>query len=189
MEDNLIKSIDDCIAAAKWLRKEESIAFIKKAADMLCKCFSSGHKIIIAGNGGSLCDAMHFAEELTGFFRKRRKPLPAIALSDPGHLTCVSNDLSFGQVFARGLEAFYLPGDIFIGLSTSGNSQNIVEAFKQAKTLQSESIAFLGGSGGLLKGVADLEFVVEGFTGSDRIQEVHMAAIHLIIELIESRLF
>jgi D-sedoheptulose 7-phosphate isomerase len=136
-----------------------------------------------------LCDASHFAEELTGFFRKPRRPLPAIALSEPGHITCTANDKGFEWVFARGVEAYGIAGDVFIGLTTSGNSPNIIRAFEQAKLQGMHTIAFLGKGGGKLKGVADFELIVERFTTSDRIQEVHMAAIHLMIELLEHHLF
>ena len=122
-------------------------------------------------------------------FRNAREALPAIALSDPGHLSCVANDLGFEKVFARGVEAFGNPGDIFVALTTSGNSPNITEALGQAKELGLKTIAFLGKSGGALKGQADLEWVVSGFEYSDRVQEAHMAAIHIIIEMVEEQLF
>jgi D-sedoheptulose 7-phosphate isomerase len=144
---------------------------------------------LVAGNGGSLCDAAHFAEELTGFFRKKRRALPAIAFSDPGHITCVSNDLGFDYVFSRAVEAFGKEGDIFVGLTTSGNSPNIVQAFAQAQELGLATISFLGRDGGNLKGVADLELIIDACDTSDRIQEAHMTAIHVIIELVEEILF
>ena len=132
---------------------------------------------------------MHFAEELTGFFRKKRIALPAIALSDPGHLTCVSNDLGFESVFSRSVEALGAPGDLFIALTTSGNSPNLIQAVQMAKSKQLRTIAFLGKTGGEMKGQCDLEWIVSGFTFSDRIQEAHMAAIHIIIEQVERNLF
>jgi D-sedoheptulose 7-phosphate isomerase len=152
---------------------------------MITDCFKRGGKIIIAGNGGSLCDAMHFAEELSGQYREARPALAALALSDVALMSCAANDYSYDKVFSRGVEAYGRPGDIFIGLTTSGNSQNIIEAVKAAKKLQMQTIAFLGKTGGLLKGVCDLELVIRGFYYSDRIQEAHMTAIHIIIEIIE----
>jgi len=119
-------------------------------------------------------------------FRKPRKALPAIALSEPGHITCIGNDLGYEWVFARGVEAFGRPGDIFIGLTTSGNSPNIVKAIETAERLGLTTIAFLGKGGGKLKGQADLELLIEGFSTSDRIQEAHMAAMHIIIEMVET---
>lgn len=189
MKDKLITAIDDSIRAVSQLKQPKSVAFIEQTALLLADCFRSGNKIIIAGNGGSLCDAAHFAEELTGFFRGMRPPLPAIALTEPGHLTCTANDLGFDWVFARGVEAYGKPGDIFIGLTTSGNSPNIVKAIEVAKKLGLKTITFLGKGGGKLKGQADLELIIDGFAFSDRIQEAHMAAIHIIIEMVEHLLF
>lgn len=162
---------------------------IEDAARKICTCFSNGGKILIAGNGGSLCDAMHMAEELTGYFRRDRPALPAIALADAGHLSCVANDVGFEWVFSRGVEALGRPEDLFIGLSTSGNSLNVVNAFSAAKAKKMATISFLGRSGGKLRGVADLELLVEGDLPPERIQEVHMTAMHLIVELCEMSLF
>ena len=145
--------------------------------------------MLVAGNGGSLCDAMHFAEELTGFYRNKRPALAAIALGDPGHMSCVANDLGYDHVFARSIEALGKPGDVFVALTTSGNSPNLIEAVKAAKSRGMGTIGFLGKTGGKLKGVTDLELIVEGFTYSDRIQEAHMTAIHILIEVIEKKLF
>ena len=185
----IIQSVYDCIQAMEQLRQPHAVLFMEKTSKKLADCFRQGNKVIIAGNGGSLCDAMHFAEELTGFFRHKRAALPAIALSDPGHLTCVGNDIGFDEVFARGIEAYGKPDDIFIGLTTSGNSPNLIKAFDTAKRLKLTTIAFLGKGGGKLKGAADHELIIDGFKTSDRIQEAHMAAIHLIIETMEYLLF
>jgi len=189
MIDELKESVEEAIAAVKQLQESHSLQFMLGAADLLAKTFSSGHKVLLAGNGGSLCDAMHFAEELTGFFREKRRALPALVLSEPGHITCVGNDLGFDHIFSRGVEAFGVEGDLFVGLTTSGNSPNIVNAFEEAKKRGLKTIAFLGKGGGKLKGVADLELVIQGFNTSDRIQEAHMAAIHIIIQLVENQLF
>jgi D-sedoheptulose 7-phosphate isomerase len=189
MRQEIETSIADVIRAAEFLKEPSSIDFIASASHLIADCFYNGGKILIAGNGGSLCDAMHFAEELTGIFRKRRKALPAIALSDPGHLTCVGNDLGFDEVFARGIEALGQPGDILIAITTSGNSPNIIKAFLCAQKMEMKTIAFLGKAGGELRGKCDLEWTVPGFGFSDRIQEAHMAAIHIIIEMVEKKLF
>lgn len=189
MKNALKISIAESIQAVTILSQPHAIEFIEESAAMIARCFADGGKLIIAGNGGSLCDAMHFAEELTGQFRSPRQALPAIALSEPGHLTCVSNDFGFDYVFSRGVEAFGKPGDIFIGLTTSGNSQNIIQAFNTAKERGLSTIAFLGKGGGKLKGAADIELIIDGFKTSDRIQEAHMASIHIIIELVEMQLF
>lgn len=189
MQTKLLNGIEDCIKAVQQLRLPESVQFIQAASQLLADCFSAGKKVLIAGNGGSLCDAAHFAEELTGFFRGRRRALPAIALNEPGHITCTANDFGFEWIFSRAIEAYGQPGDIFIGLTTSGNSANLVRAYERAKEMGLHTIAFLGKGGGVLKGQADLELLIDGFKYSDRIQEAHMAAIHLIIELVEEQLF
>lgn len=189
MQKHLIKSVEDSIAALTQLKKASSLAFMEEAANMLSECFKTGNKVIVAGNGGSLCDGAHFAEELTGIFRGLRPALPVISLSEPGHITCIGNDLGFEWVFARGIEAFGKPGDVFVGLTTSGNSPNIVRAFEAAERLDLHTIAFLGKEGGKLKGVAELELLIDGFSTSDRIQEAHMAAIHIIIEMVELLMF
>src|SRR5436190_1607873 len=129
----LKKSVSDSIAALHQLQTPQGIAFMENAALLLTKCFQNGNKVIIAGNGGSLCDANHFAEELTGFFRKFRPALPAIALSESAHITCTANDLGFEWIFARGVQAYGKPGDIFVGLTTSGNSPNIIKAVEVAQ--------------------------------------------------------
>ena len=189
MEKQILSSVEEGIKAIEFLRKEESIAFIEKAVKALCLSLQENGKVLIAGNGGSLCDAMHFAEELTGFYRSKRKALAAIALSDPGHLSCVANDIGYDFVFSRGVEALGVTGDVFVALTTSGNSHNLLMAVNKAKELGLFTIAFLGKDGGKIKGVADLELIVDGFTYSDRIQEAHMTAIHILIEMVEKQLF
>jgi len=181
--------IESAIDALQQLKNSKNLEFIEAAAHLLAKTLAAGGKIILAGNGGSLCDASHFAEELTGFFQKKRKALPAIVLSEPGHMSCTANDIGYEWVFHRGIEAFGKPGDLFIGLSTSGNSISILRAFEKAKELGLSTIAFLGKNGGQMAGMADLEMIISGFTYSDRIQEAHMTAIHIIIELMEIELF
>jgi len=188
--DNLIQEhFSGAKSALEVFAVQENFNKIESAGNLLVEAFKNGNKVISCGNGGSMCDAMHFAEELTGQFRARRKALPAIALSDPGHLTCVANDMGFENVFSRGVEAFGQPEDIFILMTTSGNSQNLLNAVLCAKEKNLKTIAFLGKSGGKLSGQCDLEWIVSGFEYSDRIQEAHMAAIHIIIEMIEKELF
>jgi D-sedoheptulose 7-phosphate isomerase len=189
MRQQLLNAIEDSLKALEQLKQPQAIAFIEDVADLLASSFKNGNKLIVAGNGGSLCDAAHFAEELTGFYRDKRPALPAIALSEPGHMSCVGNDIGFEFVFSRGIEAYGQKGDVFVGLTTSGNSTNLVNAFKTAKDKGLITVAFLGKSGGKLKGCADYELIIEGFKYSDRIQEAHMAAIHMIIELMETLLF
>lgn len=155
---------------------------------LLASCFKAGNKVLICGNGGSMCDAMHFAEELTGKFRNDRPALPAIALADPAHLTCVGNDFGFEQVFSRGVEAYGKRGDILIGLSTSGNSPNIVRALDAGKSGGLVTVALLGKDGGRCRGNADHEVVVPGGT-SERIQELHMVILHELVAQVEKIMF
>lgn len=185
MKQKIKKAVDEAVEAAKQLQTLPAMQFIENVAKIIADAFENGHKIIIAGNGGSLCDAQHFAEELTGFFRKPRPAYPAIALADPGHITCVGNDLGFEWIFSRGVEAYGKAGDVFIGLTTSGNSANIIHAVETAKKNGLKTVLFLGKGGGKLKDRADAEFCVDYFKTSDRIQEAHMAAIHIIIEIVE----
>lgn len=189
MRKAIERSVTEAVQAMQVLASEEGQAFIQQLAERVVQTYREGKKLLIAGNGGSLCDAMHFAEELTGFYRKKRPALPAIALSDPGHISCVANDLSYEDVFARSIEAYGKPGDLFIALTTSGNSENLIRAVNVSQKQGLQTVAFLGKTGGHMKGMCDLEWIVSGFEYSDRIQEVHMAAIHIVIEMVEQELF
>ena len=164
------------------------VASVESAGDMLVKAFKDGNKVISCGNGGSMCDAMHFAEEWTGRFRGDRQPLPAMALSDPAHLTCVANDFGFDEVFARSITAFGRPGDLLIAISTSGNSQNVIRAIEAAKSVEMKTFALLGKNGGKMKTMADFWLIAPGQT-SDRIQEIHMTVLHILIEAAERMIF
>ncbi len=161
---------------------------IDQIVTLLADALRNGNKIIIFGNGGSMCDAMHFAEELSGRFRKDRPALAAIAISDPSHLTCVANDYGFDQVFSRGVEAYATANDVVVGISTSGNSPNVIRALQKAQELSCFTIALLGKDGGILNGACDYEIIVPAMT-SDRIQEIHGMLIHIIIEGIERKLY
>lgn len=188
-QEKILNSASDVVRAAGLLQSPEVVEFIGKVSQVIADCFRNEGKILVAGNGGSLCDAMHFAEELTGIYRHKRPALAAIALSDPGHMSCVGNDLGYDHVFSRAVEALGRKGDVLVLLTTSGNSMNLVLAAEAAKKRGLELVAFLGKTGGKLKGMADLEWIVTGFPYSDRIQEVQMAAIHMIIEMVEDELF
>ena len=189
MKEDILASLQEGIKALECLQRSDSLQFIETVVQALCECFRKQGKVLVAGNGGSLCDAMHFAEELTGLYRHKRPALAAIALADPGHMSCVANDLGYDQVFARSIEALGKPEDVFVVLTTSGNSANLIEAVQKAKELGMTTVAFLGKTGGKLKGMCDLELIIEGFTYSDRIQEAHMTAIHILIEMVEKKLF
>ena len=176
------KCLDDFTNDPHWV---DSCA---KFTQMLLETCQSDGNLFACGNGGSHCDAMHFAEELTGKYRKDRKPLGALALGDPSHTTCVSNDYGFEHIFARQLEGLGRPGDLLVGLSTSGNSQNVCNAFGIARSKGIKIVGLLGRDGGRLKTMADLAIVVPSQT-TDRIQEVHMKIIHTVIESVERQLF
>ncbi len=154
---------------------------------MLVGTYRANGNLFVCGNGGSHCDAMHFAEELTGRFRKDRAPLGALALGDPSHVTCVSNDYGFDQIFSRQLEGLGREGDLLVGLSTSGNSKNVIQAFEAARRKKIRTVALLGRDGGALKSLADLAIIVPAQT-SDRIQEMHIKLIHTVIEACEYEL-
>ena len=171
-----------------FISDEKNFDKIDKIVKSIIGAFDSGRKVMICGNGGSMTDAMHFAEELTGRFRGDRKPLAAISLSDPSHITCVANDYGFDEIFSRGVEALGQKGDVFIGLSTSGNSANIIKAVEKAHERKIVTVLLLGKDGGKLKGKADEEIIIKGET-SDRIQELHMFILHAIVEGIERTLF
>lgn len=171
-----------------FIEKEEKEQITEKIAVDLAKIFENGNKVLICGNGGSNCDALHFAEEFTGRFRKERRALPAIAISDSSHITCVGNDYGFDYIFSKGVEAYGKSGDMFIGISTSGNSGNVIKAVELAKSIGMKTVALLGKDGGKLKGMCDYEFIIPGET-SDRIQEIHMMILHIIIEGVERIMF
>ncbi|NBV49807.1 SIS domain-containing protein [bacterium] len=171
-----------------FLSTPEQLERSDQFAAELVALYQRGGTLFVCGNGGSHCDAMHFAEEFTGRFRRDRRPLGALALGDPSHVTCVSNDMGFEHVFARQLEGLGRAGDLWVGLTTSGNSRNIGLALEVARTKGLRTIILSGKDGGALKGKADLEIIIPGNT-SDRIQEMHMKIIHSVIEQVERSLF
>jgi D-sedoheptulose 7-phosphate isomerase len=168
-----------------FLKDEENLKKIEDAAKAIANSVKLGGKVISCGNGGSHCDAMHFAEELTGRYRDNRKAIPAICVSDPSHLSCVSNDYGYEFVFSRYLEALGNQGDVLLGISTSGNSANIIKAAQTAKEKGMKVIILSGKDGGKLAPLADIELRVPHFGYADRIQEVHIKIIHILILLIE----
>lgn len=189
MRENIRQSLQDTINLFnKFIEDDYNLEMMEMVADAITNLFQTGNKILICGNGGSATDAMHFAEEFTGRFRKNRPALPALALTDPSHITCVGNDFGFDKIFSRGVEAFGKKGDLLIAISTSGNSANIKEAIKVAESQEMMIFSLLGKDGGALKGRSKMELIIPGET-SDRIQELHMTILHIIIETVERKLF
>ncbi len=190
MSESIIKQ--EFITAQRVLQNfisdEQNFIKITQAGTAMCNAIKQGKKILSCGNGGSLCDAMHFAEELTGRFRKNRQALPAIAMCDPSHITCTANDYGFDFIFSRYIEALGNNGDILLAISTSGNSQNIIKAAEVAKEKGILVITLSGNTGGSLKSLSDICITVPHSEFSDRIQEVHIKIIHSLIHFIESNL-
>jgi D-sedoheptulose 7-phosphate isomerase len=169
----------------QFLNDPVQIEKIETAAQLMADAIKANGKIISCGNGGSHCDAMHFAEELTGRYRDNRRALPAIAISDVSHLSCVSNDYGYEFVFSRFIEGLGQPGDVLFGLSTSGNSANIIRATEAARAKGMKVVIMSGKDGGKLAGAADVEIRVPHFGYADRIQEIHIKVIHIFMLLIE----
>ncbi len=190
MYQDLIKSelTEAADVLNKFLSDDHNIAQIDAAAKVIADSFKQGGKVLSCGNGGSHCDAMHFAEELTGRYRENRPGYPGIAISDPSHLSCVSNDFGYDYVFSRYVEAVGAKGDVLFGLSTSGNSGNVLKAIEAAKAKGMKTIALTGKDGGKMAGLADVEICVPHFGYADRIQEVHIKIIHIVIQLIEKEM-
>lgn len=173
------KVLDDFISSSK------SVNAIQQAGAFLAEAIQNEKKILSCGNGGSHCDAMHFAEEMTGRFREDRKPLPAICISDASHITCVGNDYGFEFIFSRSIQALGQAGDVLLAISTSGNSLNILRAAEAARSKGMKVIALTGKDGGKLGALADVELRVPHQGYADRIQEVHIKIIHILILLVE----
>ena len=168
-----------------FIEQKDTREVIEKAIYMMTDSIKNRGKVISAGNGGSMCDAMHFAEELTGRYRNDRPAYPAIAICDPSHISCVGNDYGYDYIFSRFLEGMGFKGDVFLGISTSGNSKNIIEACRVCKEKGLKSVVLLGKDGGKLKELCDLPIIVPHFGYADRIQEVHTMIIHIMIRGIE----
>jgi D-sedoheptulose 7-phosphate isomerase len=172
----------------KIINQPAMINNINQAASLMVEAVKNNGKIISCGNGGSHCDAMHFAEELTGRYRDNRPPIAAIAISDPSHMSCVSNDYGFENVFSRFVDAVGQPNDVLLGITTSGNSPNIINAVKSANRKGMTTIILSGNDGGQVSEISNINIIVP-FTGySDRIQEIHIKIIHIFILLLEQQL-
>ncbi len=171
-----------------FIEDKNNVHNIEKAGEIMVKALKSGRKIISCGNGGSMSDAMHFAEELTGRFRDNRPGIAAISISDPSHISCVANDYGYEYIFSRFIESMGNAGDVLLAISTSGNSENVLKAAKTAKEKGINVIALTGKSGGKLANECDLEIRVKHNGYADRIQEIHIKIIHSLIHYIENKI-
>jgi D-sedoheptulose 7-phosphate isomerase len=174
---------------AAFLGDARALEDVGRFARAAASTLQGGGLLMACGNGGSMCDAMHFAEEWTGRFRRDRSALPAIAFSDPSQLTCIANDFGYDEVFARSVEAFGKRGDLLVAISTSGESKNVLRAIEVAKSKGITTVGLLGRGGGRARATVDIPIVVPLATGSDRIQEVHIKVLHAVIEAVERELF
>jgi len=186
----LIRSaLEEAASGLERLRRNDAaLAAIEAAGGVLAKAFIAGNRAYSCGNGGSMCDAMHFAEELTGRFRRDRRPLAALAISDPGHLTCTANDFGYPQIFARFVQAHGRAGDVLLAISTSGSSANVLAAAEAARSLSMPVIALTGRPASPLAGLAQVEVCTPAGRFADRVQELHIKVIHVLIELVEHQL-
>lgn len=171
-----------------FVSNDENLKQIQQAAILIADSFKQGGKVLSCGNGGSHCDAMHFAEELTGRFRDNRPSYPAIAISDVSHISCVGNDYGFDAIFSRYVEGVGQKGDVLLGISTSGNSTNVIKAIEAAKQKGMKIITLTGKDGGKMNGLADVDIRIPHFGYADRVQEIHIKVIHILILLIEKEM-
>ena len=182
------KHFEEALEVLSAFNTDENLQKIAHAIKILCESIHNGNKIISCGNGGSMCDAMHFAEELSGRFRNDRKGLAAISISDPSHISCVANDFGYEYIFSRYVDAIGCKGDVLLGISTSGNSENVIKAVELAKSKGIKTIVLTGKTGGKLAALSDLEIRAPHSEYADRAQEIHIKVIHALIDGIEKEL-
>jgi len=185
IKDNFLEAIE---ILKQFVSNEENIKKIEEAGRIMVDSINSGHKIISCGNGGSMADAMHFAEELTGRYRNDRKAIAAISISDPTHISCTGNDYGYDFIFSRYLEAVGSAGDTLLAISTSGNSKNVINAIQVAKNKGMKVIALTGKNGGKIAELCDLEIRAPYSNYADRAQEIHIKIIHSLIFYIENHI-
>ncbi|MBS1569032.1 MAG: D-sedoheptulose 7-phosphate isomerase [Bacteroidetes bacterium] len=190
MENQRISAhFEEAASVLEQFRNDErNLEAVRHAGNIMVAALKAGGKVISCGNGGSMCDAMHFAEELTGKFRDDRPPIAAVSISDPSHLSCVGNDHGFDQVFARFVLAHGKPGDVLLAISTSGNSPNVLKAAEAARRCGMQVVGLTGKDGGKLAALCDVEVRVRHGGYADRVQEVHIKVIHALIDHIERAL-
>lgn len=190
MTNHIVASLEEAHRAlTALLQNQETISSIERAARLLLETFRSGHRAFSCGNGGSMSDAIHFAEELSGRYRNNRKGLPAAAISDIGHITCVANDFGYDEIFSRYLESNARPGDFLLGISTSGKSPNVIKAAEYARASGLKVVTLTGVPGSKLGQLADIDICTPGGAFADRTQELHIKVIHILLELVERDMF
>lgn len=188
-KDLIRKNFEEAQAVLNaFVSDQSNFEKIAKAAEIMSATVKNKGRIFSCGNGGSMCDAMHFAEELTGRFRENRKAIAAIAISDPSHISCVSNDYGYDQIFARYLEAHGRDGDVLLAISTSGNSKNVIMAIEEARKQGIKVIGLTGKDGGKMKDLCDVEIRAPFSEYADRAQEIHIKVIHALIHNMENQL-
>jgi D-sedoheptulose 7-phosphate isomerase len=188
LKSEIKKQFEEAQLILSQFQNTENFEKIETAIEMMCTALKAGNKIISCGNGGSMCDAMHFAEELSGRFRNNRRGLAAVSISDPSHISCVANDFGYDFVFSRYIEALGQPGDVLLGISTSGSSKNVILAVEEAKKKGMKTLVLTGKDGGKLAELADLEIRAPYSEFADRSQEIHIKVIHNFILGIELNL-
>lgn len=171
---------------SQFIENQANFDKIQQAGDAIIRSIKAGGKIISCGNGGSMSDAMHFAEEMTGRYRENRRPLPAIAISDPSHISCISNDYGYEFIFSRFVESLGGSADVLLAISTSGNSQNVINAIEKAKEKGMFVIGLTGKDGGKIKDLVDIELRTPMSEWADRVQEIHIKIIHSLIDYVET---
>ena len=188
LKSEIKKQFEEAQLILSQFQNTENFEKIETAIEMMCTALKAGNKIISCGNGGSMCDAMHFAEELSGRFRNNRRGLAAVSISDPSHISCVANDFGYDFVFSRYIEAIGQSGDVLLGISTSGSSKNVILAVEEAKKKGMKTLVLTGKDGGKLAELADLEIRAPYSEFADREKEIHIKIIHNFILGIELNL-
>ncbi|HNS12163.1 MAG TPA: D-sedoheptulose 7-phosphate isomerase [Bacteroidia bacterium] len=183
IKENFTEALD---ILQKFLSDTNNIEKISAAAEIMLSSLKKGGKIISCGNGGSMCDAMHFAEELSGRFREDRKAIAAVSISDPSHISCVANDYGFEFVFSRYIDAIGQENDVLLAISTSGNSANVIRAIESARKKNMKVIGLTGKDGGAMATSCDVEIRAPKSKYADRVQEIHIKVIHSLIQSIEA---
>ena len=187
-KEEIQKHFDEATEVLKTFNNSDNMNAIHRALVVMVEALRNGNKIISCGNGGSMSDAMHFAEELSGRFRNERKALAALSISDPTHISCVANDYGYEYVFSRYIDALGRQGDVLLGISTSGNSNNVINAVRAANEKEMKTVALTGKTGGIISNIADIEIRAPFSEFADRAQEIHIKVIHALIDGIEKEL-